>query len=76
MTETTNLHLKKPDNSDLVSVSDFNSNSDILDTAVHQIQTEIETARGIYDSLNARLIAIEQLIIGLDDRVTALENPE
>ena len=76
MTETANLHLKKPENSDLVNVSDFNSNSDILDTAVHQIQMEIETARGIYDSLNARLIAIEQLIIGLDDRVTALENPE
>lgn len=76
MTETTNLHLKKPENSDLVNVSDFNSNSDILDTAVHQIQTEIETARGNYESLNARLVSIEQLIIGLDARVTALENKE
>ena len=74
MTETTNLHLKKPENSDLVNVADFNYNSDILDETVHQIQTEIETARGNYESFNARLDAIEQAISALDARVTALEN--
>ena len=76
MTETTNLHLKKPENSDLVNVADFNYNSDILDETVHQIQTEIETARGNYESFNARLDAIEQAISALDARVTALENKE
>lgn len=76
MTETANLHLKKPENLDLVNVADLNYNSDILDETIHQIQTEIETARGNYESLNARLDAIEQAISALDARVTALENKE
>ena len=42
MTETTNLHLKKPENSDFVNVADLNYNSDILDETIHQIQEDIK----------------------------------
>lgn len=42
MTETTNLHLKKPENLDFVNVADLNYNSDILDETIHQIQEDIK----------------------------------
>ena len=74
MTDTTYLHLKKPDSTDFVNVSDFNDNSDILDENIHSIVHEISVARDTYANLNARLSAIEQAISALDDRVTALEN--
>ena len=74
MTDTTYLHLKKPDSTDFVNVSDFNDNSDILDENIHSIVYEISVARDTYANLNARLTAIELAISALDDRVTALEN--
>lgn len=34
MTYTTNLHLKKPDGTDAVSIGDINDNADIIDGAL------------------------------------------
>lgn len=42
MTETTMLHLKKPDASDFYNVEDFNNNADKVDEAVAQLQTATE----------------------------------
>lgn len=42
MTETTTLHLKKPDASDFYNVEDFNNNADKVDEAVVQLQTATE----------------------------------
>lgn len=42
MTETTTLHLKKPDASDFYNVEDFNNNADKVDEAVAQLQTATE----------------------------------
>lgn len=74
MNNTTYLNLKKPDNSDFVNVSDFNDNSDTIDTAYHEIMqtisaisSEIETARSTFANLNARLDDFET-------RISALEN--
>jgi hypothetical protein len=44
-TETTNLHLIKPDDSDSTDQTPFNSNSDILDNAYAEIMQEIQALK-------------------------------
>ncbi len=43
MTETENLHLKKPEAADFYNVEDFNKNADILDEAVTELQRESQS---------------------------------
>ena len=43
MTETTNLHLKKPDTSDFYNIEDFNGNADILDAEIKKLQSSGES---------------------------------
>lgn len=73
MTETTNLHLKKPENSDFVNVADLNYNSDILDETIHQIQEDIKGdidtsayATAISMTLNSDTYVISAFLINKD----------
>ena len=43
MTETGNLHLKKPSQEDFYNVDDFNLNSDLLDAKIGDMATQLAT---------------------------------
>lgn len=55
MTETTNYNLKKPDGANNVNISDFNSNSDIIDTIIKGIDNEVVAARKGKDTLKDKM---------------------
>lgn len=51
MTETANYHLKKPDATDRVKISDINENMDKLDTELNGHKTSIDTINQTLTSL-------------------------
>lgn len=40
---TTNYGLKKPEGSDVVNIDDFNYNADILDSAIKEVKTKVDS---------------------------------
>ena len=40
---TTNYGLKKPEGSDVVNIDDFNYNADVLDNAIKEVKTKVDS---------------------------------
>lgn len=86
-TETTNLHLKKPQYSDSADIKDINDNMDsvdatfqtmqlnmeVINTSVNQLQTDLNTMDAEVDQVNDDIEAVESSIEQIQSDVNALD---
>lgn len=80
-TFTTNLNLEKPDLTENYDINVINNNSDVLDTAIKEIQDTLATINTTLQSIQSTLSTLQSQVttnsssIGtLNTKVTTLEN--
>ena len=54
-TYTTNLNLKKPNGDEYYNIEDFNENADIIDAAISDVYTKIQTDTAIAEAINSAI---------------------